>query len=187
MREAIKDYRLFLFFIVLIWVVEIVNIFFTHDLNAFALRPREVDSLYGVISMHFLHNSLGHLLSNTIPLLILGFFVSVLNKMRQVTFLIMLLSGLLVWFFARDGLHAGASGLVMGYWGYLISNAFFYRSLKNISIAVITLLIYSGAILTLFDFRASISFEGHIFGFVSGVISAWLFMERKEVAVRKPI
>ncbi len=185
MRKAINDYRLFLFFIVSIWGLEIVNILFKYNLNAFALRPREVESLYGVISMHFLHNSLGHLLANTIPLLILGFLVSTLGKMPQVTFFIMLLSGLLVWIFARDGLHAGASGLVMGYWGYLISNAFFHRSFRSISVAVITLLIYSGIIVTLFDFRASTSFEGHIFGFISGIISAWLLMEKKKVTVRK--
>ena len=180
MRKVINDYKLVLFFIALIWGVEIVNQFLKHDLNEFALHPREVGSLYGVISMHFLHNGLGHLLSNTIPLLILGFFVSALNKIRLVTLLIMVLTGLLVWFFARDGVHVGASGLVMGYWGYLISNAFFHRSFKNISVSVITIFIYSGAVMTLFDFRDGISFEAHIFGFISGVFSAWLLAERKQ-------
>lgn len=187
MRRTFSDYKLVVVFVVLIWGVEIVNIALQHNLNEFALRPREVGSLYGVLSMHFLHNSLGHLLSNTIPLLVLGFFVSALDKMRQVTFCIMLLSGLLVWIFARGGLHAGASGLVMGYWGYLISNAFFHRSFKNVSIAIITLLIYGGAVFTLFDFRASISFEGHIFGFVAGVVSAWLFLDKKAGVSKKSI
>ena len=185
--KAVNDYKIFLFFIVLIWAIEIVDIVLSYDLRAFALRPREVGSLYGVITMHFLHNGFGHLISNSVPLLILGFFVSALGKMRQVTFLIMLLSGLLVWIFARDGLHAGASGLVMGYWGYLISNAFFHRSFKNISIAIITILIYGGAVFTLLDFRTEISFEGHIFGFLSGITSAWLLAERKKAKVRNTI
>ncbi len=187
MGKAVNDYKIFLFFIVLIWAIEIVDIVLSYDLRAFALRPREVGSLYGVITMHFLHNGFGHLISNSVPLLILGFFVSALGKMRQVTFLIMLLSGLLVWIFARDGLHAGASGLVMGYWGYLISNAFFHRSFKNISIAIITILIYGGAVFTLLDFRTEISFEGHIFGFLSGITSAWLLADRKKVKVRNTI
>lgn len=179
MRKAMEDYKLFLIFIVLIWGIEIVNLLLSHHLNQFALHPREVGSLYGIITMHFLHNGVGHLLSNTIPLLVLGFFVSSLNKLRSVTLLIILLTGLMVWFFARDGLHAGASGLVMGYWGYLISNAYFNRSFKNIAIAVITLIIYSGAVFTLFDFRVGISFEGHIFGFISGIFCAWLWAGRK--------
>lgn len=187
MRRTFSDYKLILVFIVLIWGVEMVNIALQHNLNEYALRPREVGSLYGVLSMHFLHNGLGHLLSNTIPLLILGFFVSALDKMRQVTFFIMLLSGLLVWVFARAGIHAGASGLVMGYWGYLISNAFFHRSFKNISIAIMTLLIYSGAVFTLLDFRASISFEGHLFGFIAGVVSAWIFSDKKPGISKKTI
>lgn len=180
MRKSIIDYKLILLFIALIWGIEMVNLLLKHELNEFALHPRDVNSLYGVISMHFLHNGWGHLISNTIPLLVLGFFVSALNKMRQVTLLIMLLTGLLVWFFARDGVHVGASGLVMGYWGYLISNAFFHRSFKNITISVITLFIYGGAVLTLFNFQAGISFEAHIFGCISGIFSAWLFAEVKQ-------
>jgi membrane associated rhomboid family serine protease len=180
-----EDYKIFFIYIVLLWGIEIVNLLLSHNLNQFALRPRETGNLYGIITMHFLHNGVGHLLSNTIPLLVLGFFVSSLNKLRSVTLLIMLLTGLLVWFFARDGLHAGASGLVMGYWGYLISNAYFNRSFKNIAIAVITLIIYSGAVFTLFDFRAGISFEGHIFGFISGVFCAWLWAGSKQKAMRK--
>ena len=185
--KAVKDYKIFLIFIVLIWSIQIIDIVFPNDLRSFALRPREAGSLYGVITMHFLHNGIVHLLSNTVPLLILGFFVSALDKMRQVTFLIMVLSGLLVWIFARGGLHAGASGLVMGYWGYLVSNAFFHRSFKNISIAIITLLIYGGAVFTLLDFRTGISFEGHIFGFLSGITSAWLLVDRKKSGTRKTI
>lgn len=179
-QRTFSDYKLVIYFIVLIWGLELADIVLPRNLNEFALRPREIGSLYGVVSMHFLHNGLGHLLSNTIPLLILGFFVGALDKIRRVTFFIMILTGLLVWLFARDGLHAGASGLVMGYWGYLISNAFFHRSFKNISIAVITLLIYSGAVYTLLDFRSSISFEGHIFGFISGVFGAWIFSEKEK-------
>jgi membrane associated rhomboid family serine protease len=187
MRKTMNDYKLLLIFIVILWGVEMVNLLLKNHLNAYSLHPRDVGSLYGVITMHFLHNSVGHLLSNTMPLLVLGFFVSALNKLRQVTLLIMLMTGILVWIFARDGIHVGASGVVMGYWGYLISNAYFNRSLKNILIAVITLIIYSGVVFTLFNFRSGISFEAHIFGFISGVFCAWLFAQRKKNTRRKTI
>lgn len=187
MPRTMDDYKVLLTFVAILWSIEILNLVFKHNLNQFALRPREISNWYGIISMHFIHNGFSHLISNTIPLLILGFFVSAVNKLRQATFLIMLLSGMLVWLFARDGLHAGASGLVMGYWGYLISNAYFNRSFKNIAIAVMTLLIYSGAVFMLFDFRAGISYEGHIFGFISGVICAWLLTNRTRKTRRRTV
>ncbi|MCP4486543.1 MAG: rhomboid family intramembrane serine protease [Gammaproteobacteria bacterium] len=174
MSRSINGIGFFLFFIALIWGVAIVDLFLETDLTQYAVRPRDPDRLTGVVFMHFLHNDFNHLLSNTVPLLVLGYFVTLLDETLKVSFIVMIVTGLLVWLFARDGIHAGASGLVMGYWGYLISNAFFERSLKNISVAVITLLVYGGVVFTLFDIRAAISFEGHIFGFFSGIFSAWL-------------
>ena len=179
MAKKINGFRFILFFIALIWVIALVDLVLKLELTQYAIRPRDPDRLYGVVSMHFLHNGFQHLLSNTIPLLVLGYFVAWLDQTLKVTVIVMLATGVLVWLFARDVIHAGASGLVMGYWGYLISSAFFKRSLKSISIAIITLIVYGGAVFMLFDFRASISFEGHIFGFVAGIFSAWLLATRE--------
>ena len=174
-KKAIDDYKLLLFLIASMWLIEIVNLIFEHQLNNYSLYPREIGNLYGIVSMHFLHWNLSHLISNSVPLLILGFFASHLGKLKEVTFLIMVISGGIVWVFAREGFHAGASGLVMGYWGYLISCAFFERVLKNILIALTTIIIYGGILFSLIDLRQSISFEAHISGFLSGIISAWLW------------
>ncbi len=179
MSRNINGFGFFLFFIALIWGVAIIDLVLKIDLTQYAVRPRNPDRLYGVVLMHFLHNDFKHLLSNTVPLLVLGYFVTLLDQTLKVTFIVMVVTGLLVWLFARGGVHAGASGLVMGYWGYLISSAFFKRSFKNIFIAVITLLVYGGVVFTLFDFRSSVSFEGHIFGFFSGIFSAWLLAKKE--------
>ena len=173
-RVMIGNYRSYLWFVGIVWCIYILHVLLGGQLRVLALQPREVERLYAVFTMHFLHWNFGHLLANTIPLLILGFFVNALGKLKQVTVLIMLISGLLVWLFARNALHAGASGLVMGYWAYLLANAFFQRNLKSILMAIITLLTYGGLIFTLFDFRSSVSFEGHAFGFLAGIVSAWI-------------
>jgi membrane associated rhomboid family serine protease len=177
-KQAIKDFQFILFLVAFMWILEIINMVMNHSLNNFSIYPRELEKLYGIFTMHFLHWNLTHIISNSLPLLFLGFLVSNLGKTKQVTLVIMLLSGLLVWLFARNGTHAGASALVMGYWGYLISCAIFERSLRSILIAIITIAIYGGIVLSLIDFRASISFEGHLFGFVSGIVSAWIWHKK---------
>nr|WP_246722968.1 rhomboid family intramembrane serine protease [Aliikangiella sp. G2MR2-5] len=162
------------FFLVLLWLIEIVNLVVEHRLNQFALLPRDVSQLYGIVSIHFLHWNFGHLFSNTLPVAILGIMVCIKGNAEKVTLSIMLITGTLVWLFARSGLHAGASGLVMGYWGYLISSAIFDRNLKSLMIAIITIALYGGIVFSLLDFRQSVSFEGHLFGFLAGIFSAWL-------------
>lgn len=178
-KELIKNHQFILFLIAAIWIIEIINLILGHSLNEYSLYPRRVDKLYGIISMHFFHWNLAHVISNSIPLLFLGFFVTSLGKVKEVTFSIMFLCGIFVWLFARNGIHAGASALVMGYWSYLISNAVFQRSFKNILIAVFIIFVYWGLVFSLLDFRKSISFEGHIFGFISGTVSAWIWRKEK--------
>jgi len=177
-KQAIRDFQFILFLVAFMWILEIINMVMNHSLNNFSIYPRIPEKLYGIVTMHFLHWNLAHIISNSLPLLFLGFLVSSLGKARQVTLLIAVLSGSLVWLFARNGTHAGASALVMGYWGYLISCAIFERSLKNILIAIITIVIYGGIVFSLIDFRATISFEGHLFGFISGIISAWIWHKK---------
>ena len=171
-RRAIKDFKVLLFFVALIWLLELVNSYFGHSLNQFGLVPRSPERLYGVVTMHFLHGNLSHLLANTLPLLVLGFLVCATHKGLQVTMTIALLTGAMVWLAARNGMHIGASGLVMGYFGFLVSRAFFNRRLINIVLMILTIVLYGGLLFTLIDFRGWVSFEGHIFGFLSGIISA---------------
>ena len=184
-KKAIKDFQFILFLIAFMWIIEIINMVLNHGLNNFSIYPRNPEKLYGIVTMHFLHWNLAHIISNSLPLVFLGFLVSNLGKTKPVTLFIMLLSGLCVWLFARVGTHAGASALVMGYWGYLISCAIFERSLKSILIAIITIAIYGGIVFSLIDFRSSISFEGHLFGFLSGIVSAWIWHKKTRSSYKK--
>lgn len=177
--KAIKDYRLIIFYIAFLWALELVNLTMGHSLNQFGLVPRQPEHLYGILTMHFLHGGLAHLISNSLPLLVLGFLVSANHKAIQVTITIAVMTGTLVWVAARHGNHVGASGLVMGYFGYLLSSAFFQRSFKSFILLAATVIFYGGLVFTLLDFRGWISFEGHIFGFISGIASAKIWHGKK--------
>lgn len=171
-----KDVQFLLLIISLMWLVAFFDHSLGYSFNSYAILPRQTNGWYGIFSAHFIHWNYQHLLGNTIPMLGMGVLVCASNRNPwhglKVTLLIALLTGSLVWLIARPAAHAGASGLIMGYFGYLLVNAWFEKSVKSLLIAVMTLLIYGGIFYSLIDFRQHISFEAHLFGFLSGLFSA---------------
>jgi membrane associated rhomboid family serine protease len=173
MKEITSGTKLLLGSAAIMWLIEIVNLFFNHQLSHYGIVPREVSGLIGIVLSPFLHWSLPHLIGNTIPFVILGFLVHQSKQLVFVSLVVALGGGLLVWLFARDAAHAGASGLIMGYFGFLISHGLFTRSIRSILISIVAVIFYGGIVFSLLDFRSHISFEGHIFGFIAGVAAAW--------------
>ena len=163
-------------FVVAIWVVEAVNFILGHGLTAWGILPRQVSGLIGIPLAPFLHGGLWHAASNTLPLLILGSLMLIGGRARfwAMTTGIVLLGGFLVWLFARNALHVGASGLVFGYFGALLARAYIERSLLAIAIAGATMILFGGMLWGVLPLRSYISFEGHLFGLVAGVAMAWL-------------
>jgi len=92
----------------------------------------------------------------------------------EVTILIILLSGLGTWLVGSNGVHGGASGLIMGYWSYILVNAFYVRSAKSLLLALVTLFFYGGMFFILLDVRPHISWAGHASGFVAGALTVWI-------------
>ena len=162
-----------------IWVVEAVNLVMGHGLANWGILPRNISGLIGIPLAPFIHGSLVHAISNTIPLIVLGGLTLMAGRDRfwQATILIVLLSGALVWVFARGAYHIGASGLVFGYFGILLGRAVFERSILSFVIAAITVALYGGLIWGVLPTRTYISFEAHLFGMIAGIVVAWL--ERK--------
>lgn len=185
MQKDISGLKILLGAAGVMWVFQIFNMLTNYQLAGLAIVPREVNQLWGIIFAPFLHWSLPHIIANTIPFLILGFFVHKAKQLMFVSLFVWFVGGLLVWIFGRDANHAGASGLIMGYFGFLVSHAFFTRSLRAVVISVLTFVFYGGIFLSLLDFRTHISFEGHIFGFLAGVVAAW-WIGRAENSIRGP-
>ncbi len=92
----------------------------------------------------------------------------------ETTVNVTLLSGALVWIFAREAYHVGASGLVFGYFGVILARAYIERSIIAIAIAVVTVLAYGGLLFGILPLRSHVSFESHLFGLIAGIAIVWL-------------
>jgi len=112
------------------------------------LRPRTLMGLVGIISMPFLHQDLAHIASNTMPLIVLLFFVAGIRAPTStVAVSIILIGGVLLWLFGRSANHIGASLLVFGLTTYLVANGYFQRKIHLIMVSIIVGVLYGGNIL----------------------------------------
>jgi membrane associated rhomboid family serine protease len=138
--------------------------------------PRTWAGLWGIPIAPFIHANLQHLLSNTIPLLILGGLVVFLEGVSQFSFVFItsaLIAGLGTWMFgAGNAMHIGASGVVFGFFGYLLFRSLFDRRIGPVVLTILVALLYGGAMLYSLIPRAGISWSGHFFGFIGGFIAA---------------
>lgn len=160
--------------VVLMWAIEVVDsAVLGSRLERGGIEPRDVDGLDGILWAPFLHLDFAHLISNTAPFLVLGGLVAIagLRKWLKVTALIMVIGGGLTWLFASNALHIGASGVVFGYFGYLIGAAVFERRLGPLIPAAIAIFLYSGIVFGVIP-QAGISWEGHLFGVIAGIAAA---------------
>ena len=171
-------------FVATIWVLEVVDIFLGGALNRYGILPRNLIGLRGILFAPFLHGNFAHLIANTIPFLTLGWFVMLreTSDFFVVTGITMLVSGLGVWLFGSAGLHIGASGVVFGYLGFLLARGYFERNIPSILLSVIVGFLYGGAIWGVLPTQPGVSWEGHLFGFVGGVIAASFLSQRKKVS-----
>ena len=159
----------------LMWVLEIVDTVLNGRLDAFGIEPREVESLPGVLFAPFLHGGFGHLISNTVPLLVLGTLVALSGLVRvlKVTALVVLVGGLGIWLVAPSStIHLGASILVFGYAGYLIARGLFDRRAAYLAVGVAVAFVYGGALLIGLVPRPGVSWQGHLFGALGGLLAA---------------
>lgn len=177
-RNTITGIKVLLSTAGLMWVVQIANLLLNNYLNQFGILPRELSHLTGILFAPFLHGNLPHIIANTIPFIMLGFLVHQTKQLLYVSVFVALVGGLLVWTFGRSSYHIGASGVIMGYFGFLLSHAFFTRTIRSILVSMAAFIFYGGMIFSLLDFRTHISFEGHIFGFISGLIAAKLIAKK---------
>ena len=169
--------RLVVVVFVLFSAIERINLFTGRMLSQLGTIPRYVPGLKGIILGPFVHGSLQHYFSNIIPLCIFTYLLLQygLNRYLQVTLWIMITSGLLVWLFARPATHIGVSGVVYGYFGYLVLAGFLSGKFKLIIISVLVAFFYGGLIFGILPSSPFVSWESHLFGFIAGLVAAKLW------------
>ena len=162
--------------VALMWVLEVIDRLTGWELDSWGIRPRSFGGLVGIVCSPFLHGDFSHLLANTLPLLILGgvIMMSSPRTFVTVTLNVILLGGLGVWLIGgRNEIHIGASGLVFGYFGFLIMRGYFERSLSSLLIAALVIVFYGSLIWGVFPIQRGVSWEGHLMGFLAGTLAAW--------------
>jgi membrane associated rhomboid family serine protease len=162
--------------VALMWVLEIADVAVDHRLDRYGIEPRDPDGLDGVIAAPFLHVGFGHLIANTIPFVVLGVVIAFEGPLRllAVTAIVVVVSGLGTWLVAPENtIHLGASGVVFGYATYLIARGLFNRHAGELAIGVIVAVIWGGALLGGLEPQRGISWQGHLFGAIGGLLAAW--------------
>lgn len=157
------------------WFVEIVDsLLLSSELQANGILPRRVDGLDGVLWAPFLHADWSHLIANSVPMIVLGGLVGIWGARRWliVTVTVILVGGAATWAFARFGNHIGASGLVFGYFGFLVGAVVFERKLWPVLPATVAVVLFGGAMIGGIVPTGGVSFEGHAFGAAAGVLAA---------------
>jgi membrane associated rhomboid family serine protease len=161
----------------LMWLSEIVDTALGNRLDLLGIAPRDSEGLIGIATAPFLHGGFGHLISNTIPLLMMGAIIAVAgaSHLLAVSAIVAVVSGFGTWLTSPPGsITIGASGLVFGFATYLIVRGIFNRSLGQLLIGILVIVVWGGALLGGLLPQPGISWQGHFFGAVGGVVTAWL-------------
>lgn len=159
------------------WVSELLDTILGHRLDRFGVQPRTLVGLRGIVFAPFLHVGWQHLISNTVPFAILGALIALSGVVRfaEASLIIGLISGLGMWLLGSTGsVHLGASGMVFGYLGYLLSRGFFDRKFGQIVLGLIVGVVYGGLLWGVLPTNSGVSWQGHLFGFLGGVGAAWI-------------
>ncbi|MEZ4645611.1 MAG: rhomboid family intramembrane serine protease [Chloroflexota bacterium] len=169
-------------FLLAFWVLEIIDWLFFHGaLNGLGVKPRTLVGLRGIFLAPFLHGNFAHLMANTVPFLVLGWFVIVqgIREFWIVTGVTAVISGLGIWLFgSSNSVHIGASGLIFGYFGYLLLRGYFERSLRAILCAIVVVILYGGMLWGVLPLRVGVSWQAHLFGFIGGGVAAYWLSQR---------
>jgi membrane associated rhomboid family serine protease len=163
------------------WAVEIVDVV-AGDLDASGIRPRDPEGLIGVAVSPFLHGGFGHLIGNTIPLAVLGAGIALggLVRVAVVTVVVAVVGGLGTWLAAPEGtVHIGASGLVFGYASYLVARGVYSRRPLHLVGGLVVLAIYGSTLLFGLVPTPGVSWQGHLFGALGGVVAARALYHRR--------
>ncbi|NER38542.1 MAG: rhomboid family intramembrane serine protease [Oscillatoria sp. SIO1A7] len=169
--------------IAIMWILELADfLIFRGGLNSYGIFPRQVIGLRGILFMPFLHGDFAHLMANTIPFLTLGWLVMVreISEFFAVSAIATIVSGLGIWLFgASNSVHVGASGVIFGYLGFLLLRGFFERNILSIVLSLTVGFLYGGLIWGVLPSQPGVSWEGHLFGFIGGILAARLLAKQR--------
>lgn len=165
-------------FVFMMWLVKAIELLFGVELTFLGIFPLTVKGLTGILFSPLIHDDFKHLVSNAIPVLVLGtgIFYFYSDVALKVTLWIYLLTGLFVWLVGREAWHIGASGLVYGFASFLFFSGIIRKYFRLIALSLLIVFLYGSMVWGMVpDFYINVSWEAHMMGFVSGIILAIWF------------
>ncbi len=164
----------------MIWLVQIAQGFLDQDWGAYSLHPRNLSGLIGIITAPLLHANWEHLLGNTVPLIVLSFLLiySYREISGKIFWISYFLNGVLLWFFARDAFHLGASGVVYALASFLLVSGLIRKNPQLAMISFLVIFLYGSMVWGMLPFDPHVSWEAHLYGGLTGLILAIVY--RKE-------
>ena len=164
-------------FVLIIWIVFWAELRFGFQLKYFGIYPRKIEGLIGVVFSPFVHGSLTHLYHNSIPLFILSMALFYFYRPLawKLIFGGILLSGFLTWCIGSSAYHIGASGLIYVLISFLLFKGLFSKYFRLIALSLVVVFLYGGMLWYIFPVKEKMSWEGHLSGFIVGLMFALLF------------
>jgi len=179
-----------LLFVIFIWIVFWMQNTIQFNFSKLGVLPRDPSGLIGIITSVFIHGDINHIASNTIPILVLGMMLFYFYKKiaKSVFIWLWLVSGIWLWIGGRNSMnyptyHIGASTLVYGLASFLFFSGLFRRHLRLMVVSALVVFLYGGIVWGVFPIKQEISWEGHLFGMIAGILIA--FNYRKEGPQRR--
>jgi membrane associated rhomboid family serine protease len=173
-EDRVRGLTLVVGMVVVMWALEVVDLLGA-GLDSDGIHPRDVDGLPGIALAPFLHAGWGHLIGNTIPFLVLGFTIALggLARTAMVTVIVTLVAGFGTWLLGPAHTnHIGASGLVFGFASYLVARGAYSRRPLHLLVGLVVLAIYGTTLVFGLVPTPGVSWQGHLFGAVGGVVAA---------------
>ncbi|MEM1252891.1 MAG: rhomboid family intramembrane serine protease [Cyanobacteria bacterium P01_H01_bin.21] len=171
--------------LVTLWSIEIIDfLVFGGRLDRYGIRPRSLSGLWGIVFAPLLHGGFSHLIANTVPMLTLSWWVMLrsIGTWLAATVMITVIGGAGTWLIARGGsVHIGASGLIFGYLGFLLGRGYYERTMGAIAISLFILVTYGAMFWGLLPTQPGISWEGHLFGFIGGIVAAYWLTSKPDI------
>jgi membrane associated rhomboid family serine protease len=175
-RAKIGDALLYsTFLLVMCWSVFVFDEYLGYQLKEFGLKPRAAEGLRGIITIHFLHGDLDHIVQNSLALFVLNSFVFYFYRSiaLPVFAALFFVSPALLWFAGRDGNHIGASVLIYAEFAFLFVSGLIRKNPLLLRVALVVVLYYGSLVWYVFPVDKKVSWEGHACGFFVGVMAAF--------------
>lgn len=183
-KSIVRELTILTISIAIFWILEILDFFiFRGSLDRYGIQPQAWIGLRGIIFAPFLHGGFAHLVANTVPFIILGWLTMIQETSDFI--IVSLISGIVggmgVWLFAPpNSIHIGASILIYGYLGFLLFRGWFQKNIPSIVLSIIVFFLYGGYVWGILPSQMGVSWQGHLFGFLGGVIAARAIAKEKK-------